>query len=135
VQIRIEACGINFPDLLIIQGEYQERPELPFIPCGEVAGIITAVGENVSTFKPGDAVMAITYRGGLAEYINVAASQVHRRPANMAAETAAGFPGIFGTSWHALNRRAALQSGETLLVLGAAGGVGHAAVELGASIG
>jgi NADPH2:quinone reductase len=135
VQIRIEACGINFPDLLIIQGKYQEQPELPFIPCGEVAGVVEAVGAGVLGYKPGDAVMAVTYRGGLAEFVNVPAAQVQHRPAGMSAQAAAAFPGVFGTSYHALKQRAELQPGETLLVLGAAGGVGHAAVQLGAAMG
>jgi len=135
VQLRIEACGINFPDLLIIAGKYQEQPPLPFIPCGEVAGTIAAVGAGVDTFSVGDPVMAITYTGGLAEFVNAPVGQVYQRPADMPARVAAGFPGVFGTAFHALKQRAALQPGETLLVLGAAGGVGHAAVQLGAAMG
>jgi len=135
VRLRIEACGINFPDLLIIAGKYQDQPELPFIPCGEVAGTVESVGANVEEFKAGDAVMAITYTGGLAECVNVNSARVHRRPAGMSAITAAAFPGVFGTSYHALKQRAKLRAGETLLVLGAAGGVGHAAVQLGGSMG
>jgi len=135
VQVRVEACGINFPDLLIIAGKYQEQPPLPFVPCGEVAGRIAAVGEGVDGFSVGDPVMAITYTGGLAEFVNARVGQVYHRPAVMPARIAAGFPGIFGTSFHALKQRAALQPGETLLVLGAAGGVGHAAVQLGADMG
>ena len=135
VQVRIEACGINFPDLLIIAGKYQEQPPLPFVPCGEVAGRIATVGAGVDTFEVGDPVMAVTYTGGLAELVNAPVGQVYHRPADMPARVAAGFPGVFGTSFHALKQRAALQPGETLLVLGAAGGVGHAAVQLGAAMG
>ncbi|TXS89497.1 NADPH:quinone oxidoreductase family protein [Parahaliea maris] len=135
VQIRIDACGINFPDLLMIEGKYQERPPLPFIPCGEVAGTVCATGGSVSSFNIGDPVMAVTYRGGLAERINVRADSVIRRPASMPATVAAGFPGVYATSYHALKQRAALQPGETLLVLGAAGGVGLAAVQLGLGMG
>lgn len=93
VQIRIEACGINFPDLLIIEGKYQERPSLPFIPCGEVAGTVAALGASVSNFSVGDTVMAVTYKGGLAECINVKAETVISRPAAMPPRIAAGFPG------------------------------------------
>lgn len=135
LQLRIEACSINFPDLLIIAGKYQEQPPLPFTPCGEVAGRVSAVGAGVDNFSVGDTVMAITYTGGLAEFVNVRVGQVYHRPENMPARIAAGFPGVFGTSFHALKQRASLQAGETLLVLGAAGGVGHAAVQLGATMG
>ena len=135
VQITIEACGINFPDLLIIEGKYQERPPLPFIPCGEVAGTVAAVGESVSHVAVGDPVMAVTYKGGLAERINVSADAIIPRHAFMPAQAAAGFPGVYGTSYYALKQRARLQPGETLLVLGAAGGVGLAAVQLGLAMG
>lgn len=135
VQVRIDACGVNFPDLLMIEGKYQERPPLPFIPCGEVAGTVCAAGKSVSGLKVGDPVMAVTYRGGLAERINVKADKVIRRPASMPATEAAGFPGVYATSYHALKQRAAIQPGETVLVLGAAGGVGLAAVQLGLCLG
>lgn len=135
VQIGIEACGINFPDLLMIEGKYQERPPLPFTPCGEIAGTVVATGSAVSSFAPGDKVMAITYLGGLAERINLRPSKLIARPESMPATLAAAFPGAYGTSYHALKQRAALKPGDTLLVLGAAGGVGLAAVQLGQAMG
>ncbi|WP_317931980.1 NADPH:quinone oxidoreductase family protein [Halioxenophilus sp. WMMB6] len=135
IQVRVAACGVNFPDLLVIEGTYQERPPLPFVPCGEVAGRVHQVGSQVSTFKPGDPVIAIPHIGGLAEFVNVPAGQVYPRPETMPETTAAGFIGVYGTAYHALKQRAQLQPGETLLVLGAGGGVGHAAVQLGAAMG
>jgi len=135
VRIRVAACSINFPDLLIISGQYQERPELPFIPGQEVAGVVEEVGADVTEIEPGQAVMAATYQGGLAQYANANVQDVYKMPAGMPMEVAAGFPGVFGTSCHALKQRARLKPGETLLVLGAAGGVGLAAVQIGAAMG
>ena len=135
VQIRVAACSINFPDVLMIAGQYQERPELPFVPGGEVSGTVSAVGRGVDGFAPGDNVMAVTYRGGLAEMVNADSTSVHRIPAGMSRIVAAGFSGVCCTSYHALRQRGQLQAGETLVVLGAAGGVGLAAVQIGTAMG
>ena len=135
VRIAIEACGVNFPDTLIIENKYQFKPELPFAPGGEVAGVVEAVGEDVTETKVGDTVMAMTLHGGFAEKIVVDEAALLRRPASMPGHIAAGFTMTYGTSMHALKQRAQLQAGETLLVLGAGGGVGMAAVEIGAQMG
>lgn len=135
VQIRVAACSINFPDILMIAGQYQERPELPFIPGGEVSGTVSALGSGVDGLAPGDGVMAVTYRGGLAEMVNADSASVHRIPAGMSRTAAAGFSGVYCTSYHALRQRGQLQAGENLVVLGAAGGVGLAAVQIGAAMG
>ena len=135
VQIRVAACSINFPDILMIAGQYQERPELPFVPGGEVSGTVTAVGREVDDVAVGDEVMAVTYSGGLAELINANRASVHPIPAGMSKVAAAGFTGVYCTSYHALRQRAQLQAGENLVVLGAAGGVGLAAVQIGAAMG
>lgn len=135
VQIRVAGCSINFPDILMIAGQYQERPELPFVPGGEVSGRVTAVGGEVDDIAVGDEVMAVTYRGGLAELVNADRASVHPIPAGMSKVAAAGFTGVYCTSYHALRQRAQLETGETLLVLGAGGGVGLAAVQIGAAMG
>lgn len=135
VQIRVAACSINFPDVLMIAGQYQERPELPFVPGGEVSGTVSAVGSGVDGIAPGDSVMAVTYRGGLAEIVNADSASVHRIPAGMSRVAAAGFSGVYCTSYHALRQRGQLQAGENLVVLGAAGGVGLAAVQIGKALG
>ncbi len=133
--VSVKACGVNFPDTLIIQGQYQFKPELPFSPGGEVAGIVKAVGEGVTRFKPGDRVIAATTWGGYAEEVVAEAARTLPMPDGMDFATAAAFTLTYGTSHHALKDRAVLQPGETLLVLGAAGGVGLAAVELGKAMG
>ncbi|WP_204115244.1 zinc-binding dehydrogenase [Shimia biformata] len=135
VRIRVDACGVNFPETLIIQNKYQFKPDLPFVPGGEVAGTIDAVGEGVTGFEVGDKVMAMSLTGGFAEQIVVDAISVRKRPDTMPGEIAAGFTMTYGTSMHALKQRAKLQPGETLLVLGAGGGVGLAAVEIGKAMG
>lgn len=135
VLIEIQACGVNFPDLLIIQGAYQFKPTLPFSPGGEVAGTVIGVGKNVRQFHPGDSVIALCGWGGFAEKIAVDASRVFSLPEKISPERAATTLYTYGTSFHALQDRAQLKSGETLLVLGAAGGVGLAAVELGKVMG
>ena len=135
VRVRVQACSINFPDLLLIRGLYQEKPELPFIPGGEVAGVVEDAAPGPGMPAPGDRVMAISWRGGLAEYVNVPAAQAWPIPAGMSVQAAAGFPGVYGTAYHALKQRAGLRSGEVLLVLGAAGGVGLAAVQIGKAFG
>lgn len=135
VRIRVEACGVNFPETLIIQNKYQFKPDLPFTPGGEVAGVIDAIGEGVTGFATGDRVMAMALTGGYAEEILVDAESVTKRPDSMPGDVAAGFTMTYGTSMHALKQRARLQAGETLLVLGAGGGVGLAAVEIGKAMG
>lgn len=135
VRIRVEAAGVNFPDTLIIQNLYQFKPALPFVPGGEAAGVIEAVGEGVSDLKPGDRVVAMTGNGCFAEAVIANRAQVVPVPDGMPADVAAGFTMTYGTSHHALKQRAQLQPGETMLVLGAAGGVGLTAVELGKLMG
>ena len=133
--ISVKAAGVNFPDTLIIQGKYQFKPDPPFSPGGEVAGVIKEVGEGVTTFKPGDRVIGSTVFGGYAEELVVEANRVIPIPDGVGFEVASGFVLVYGTSYHALVDRARLQAGETLLVLGAAGGVGLSAVEIGKRIG
>ena len=135
VVLEVKACGVNFPDVLIIQDLYQFKPPRPFAPGSEVAGIVTAVGDGVTALKPGDRVFGSTGWGGMAERIAVAAARCNPMPADMPFDEAAAFLMTYGTSHHALKDRARLQAGETLLVLGAAGGVGLAAVELGKAAG
>lgn len=135
VLVAVHAAGVNFPDTLIIQGRYQFKPELPFSPGGEVAGIVREVGPGVTGIAPGDRVIAATTWGGYAEEVVAEAKRVIPMPDGMDFATAATFVLTYGTSHHALKDRSALQAGETLLVLGAAGGVGLAAVELGKAMG
>jgi NADPH2:quinone reductase len=135
VRIRVHAAGVNFPDSLIIQNLYQFRPPLPFTPGSEAAGIIDAVGEGVDDLSVGDRVALMTSNGCYAEAVVGNRSQVVPIPADMPFDIASGFTMTYGTSHHALKQRARLQPGETLLVLGAAGGVGLAAVELGKLMG
>lgn len=130
VLIRIHAAGVNFPDVLIIQKKYQVQPELPFIPGAEIAGEIEAVGDDVAGFKVGDRVLALCSIGGFAEKIALNAHLCIPIPQHIPYEIAAGFILAFGTSHHALIDRGGLKSGETVLILGAAGGVGLAAVEI-----
>lgn len=135
VVIEVKAIGINYPDTLIIEDRYQFKPERPFAPGGEVAGIVDAVGEGVKGVKRGDRVMAVPGWGGLVERLAVPASSLIPMPEGMDFETAAALTLTYATSYYALKDRARLQAGETLLVLGAAGGVGAAAVELGKAMG
>lgn len=135
VLIQVKACGVNFPDVLIIQNKYQFKPTLPFSPGGEVSGVIAAVGENVKHLKVGDRVVALCGWGGFAEYVAVKSSRVFPMPEGLDFIHAACTLYTYGTSYHALKDRAQLKDGETLLVLGAAGGVGLAAVELGKEMG
>jgi NADPH:quinone reductase len=135
VIISVKACSVNFPDSLIIQNLYQFKPELPFAPGGEVAGIIKEVGAGVKHLKVGDRVLALCGWGGMAEELKVEAAKVFPMLPEMDFVTAASVMYNYGTSYHALKDRAKLQKGETLLVLGAAGGVGIAAVELGVLMG
>lgn len=133
--VRVHAAGVNFPDTLIIRDLYQMKPPRPFAPGGEIAGEVLEVGEGVTGFAPGDRVLALTAHGGFATHVNVAATQAVRIPDAMPYDEAACFVFTYGTSHHALKDRAQLQPGETLLILGAAGGVGAAAIELGKAAG
>ena len=135
VIIENKAASVNFPDVLMIQGLYQFQPELPFIPGGESAGIVSAVGDGVENISVGDRVFAMTGMGAFSEKISAHNSSVVKIPDNMGFETAAALPMTYGTSLYALKQRANLKAGETLLVLGAAGGVGLATVELGKAMG
>jgi NADPH2:quinone reductase len=135
VVVGVKACGVNFPDTLIIEGKYQFKPELPFSPGGEVAGVVKALGEGVERVKVGQRVIAFTGWGGFAEEVLVEAKGLIPIPEQMDFVTASAFVMVYGTSHYALKDRAKLQPGETLLVLGAAGGVGLAAVELGKIMG
>ena len=135
VVLSVKACGVNFPDTLIIQGKYQFKPELPFSPGGEVAGVVKEVGEGVSCPKPGDRVIAFNTWGGFAEEMVVEADRTIPMPDSMDFVPASAFVLTYGTSYHGLKDRAQLKAGETLLVLGASGGVGIAAVQLGKMMG
>lgn len=135
VLIDVRACGVNFPDSLMIEDRYQIRPPRPFAPGAEIAGIVSAVGEGVDRFSVGERVFGFPGFGGMAEQVAVKATRCSPIPDGMDFETAAAFMMTYGTSHHALKDRAALKPGETLLVLGAAGGVGLAAVELGRAAG
>ncbi len=131
VVVAVKACGVNFPDTLIIQNKYQFKPPMPFSPGGESAGTVKVVGEGVEGFQPGDKVIASTVYGGYAEEVLVEASHLIPMPEGVDFPTASAFVMTYATSHYALKDRAKLQPGETLLVLGAAGGVGLAAIELG----
>ena len=130
VVLDVKACGVNFPDTLIIQGKYQFKPDMPFSPGGEVAGVVKSVGEGVEGVSIGSRVISFTGWGGFAEEVVSDASKLIPIPDGMDFITASAFVMTYGTSYHALKDRAKLQPGETLLVLGAAGGVGLAAIEI-----
>jgi len=135
VVIKIEAAGVNFPDVLIIQNKYQFKPELPFTPGSELAGTILLVGEGVTHLKVGDKVIAFAGQGAFAQQIAVPAAAVMPMPPGMDYDTAAAITLTYGTSHHAVVDRAQLKAGESMLVLGAAGGVGLAAIEIGKALG
>jgi NADPH:quinone reductase len=135
VVVDVKAAGVNFPDVLMIQGKYQFKPPLPFTPGVELAGVVKEAGSGVAHFKPGDAVVANVAFGAFAEECVVPAARLVALPRSVDFAAAAGFTVAYGTAWHALKDRGQLKPGETLLVLGAAGGVGLAAVELGAAMG
>ncbi|NHZ40940.1 NADPH:quinone oxidoreductase family protein [Massilia aquatica] len=135
VLIDVQAAGVNFPDVLIIQGKYQFKPELPFTPGSELSGVVAALGEGVSNVKVGDRVIAFSAQGAFAQQIVVPAQAVMPMPPGMDFDTAAAITLTYGTSHHAVVDRAALKAGETMLVLGAAGGVGLAAIEIGKALG
>ena len=135
VRVRVAATALNFPDVLMIEGKYQERPPFPFAPGGEIAGTVEALGDGVTGVAPGDRVFAGCGHGGMVEQICLPAKVLRPVPEGMPLEKAAGISTTYGTSYYALKQRAALQPGENLLVLGAGGGVGLAAVELGHAMG
>lgn len=135
VVILVRAASVNFPDVLIIENKYQLKPPLPFSPGSELAGIVKSVGDGVTAFAPGDRVMAITGHGAFAEEVKTEARRITAIPSGMDFATAAAFGLTYATSEHALVDRGGLTAGETLLVLGAAGGVGLAAVEIGKILG
>jgi NADPH2:quinone reductase len=135
VIIDIKAAGVNFPDGLMVRGEYQMKPPRPFTPGNEVAGVISAVGEGVGTGRIGERVVCLCGLNGFAEKVAAPADRALPIPDGMDFNTAGGLMLVYGTSLHALQNKARLRAGETLLVLGAAGGVGLAAVELGRAIG
>ena len=135
VLINVKAAGLNFPDVLIIQGKYQIQPELPFIPGGECSGVVEAVGEKVTRFKVGDKVLSMGASGAFCEKMAANEFSVFPMPDGLSFEQAAGISITYFTSYYALKQRANIQPGETLLVLGAAGGVGTSAIELGKLMG
>ena len=135
VLITVKACGVNFPDVLMLADKYQFKPALPFPPGGEVAGVVKALGEGVDGLKVGDRVAVSIGSGGFAEEVLADARRCVKMPANVGFEVASAFIVTYGTSYHALKDRAKLKAGEHLVVLGAAGGVGLSAVELGVAMG
>lgn len=135
VRIAIRAAGISFVDVLTAGGGYQVKPPLPFIPGSECAGVVEAIGENVGNFKIGDEVVGSGWGGLFADVVNLSARTVRKKPAALSFEEAAVFPVSYATAWHALVDRGHLQEGETLLVLGAGGATGYAAVQIGKYLG
>ena len=135
VRVKVKAAGLNFPDTLIIEGKYQLKPTMPFSPGGEMAGEVVEVGDKVTRFKVGDRVAGLTGYGAFAEEVVVSEHNLLPVPDGMTDEQAAAFSMVYGTSYYALKQRANIQPGESLLVLGASGGVGLATVELGKAMG
>ena len=135
VRIKVQACAINYPDVLIIEDKYQFKPPRPFSPGGELSGVIDAVGEGVTQWQPGDRVIAMMGNGGLATEVLAPADKLFPLPEGVSFETGASLLMTYGTNMHGLLDRGHLKAGDTLLVLGAAGGVGLAAVELGKAYG
>jgi NADPH2:quinone reductase len=135
VVVDVKAAGVNFPDVLTVQGKYQVKPELPFTPGNEFAGIVRSVGDGVTAYRTGDRVIGFTRTGAFAEQALAPADMLMPMPAGMDFEVAAAITLTYGTSHHAIVDRGALQPGETMLVLGAAGGVGLAAIEIGTALG
>lgn len=135
VRIGVTACGVNFVDALFVQGLYQIKPPTPFVPGGEIAGVVTEIGEGVDTVKVGDRVFASTGLGGFTDEVLLPAARVWRTPDALTDGQAATFVQSYGTAWFALHRRARAQAGEWLLVLGAGGGIGLAAVDVGRAMG
>jgi NADPH2:quinone reductase len=135
VLIEIQAASLNFPDLLIVQNKYQMKPPLPFVPGSEYAGVVRVVGEGVKHLQPGQSVACLSGTGGFATHTIAPAALCMPLPPGFSPVDAAAFIMIYATSWHGLMDRAALQAGETVLVLGAAGGVGTAAIQLAKAAG
>ena len=135
VVVDVKAAGVSFPDVLIVQGKYQFQPPFPFSPGGEIAGIISEVGEGVVDWKIGDRVIAMTGNGGIAEKVVAFEMTLMPLPETMDFKDGAAFPLNYGTTYHALKQRGQLQAGETLLVTGAGGGVGTTAIEIGKAMG
>jgi NADPH2:quinone reductase len=135
VRVAIKAASLNFPDILIVQNKYQFKPEPPFVPGSEYAGVIEAVGAEVKGLKPGMRVLAVGSVGGFATHAVVEAARVQPLPPDFSFEDAAAFALTYGTSYHALIDRAALKAGETVFVLGAAGGVGTSAIQIAKAAG
>jgi NADPH2:quinone reductase len=135
VRLRVHAVGFGFPDALMVAGKYQVKPEVPFTPGSEVAGVVTEVASDVTNVKVGARVLATAGQGGLAEQCIANAATLIPLPDSMSMSAAAGFLVNYGTTYHALVQRANLKAGETLLVLGAAGGVGLTAIEIGKALG
>ncbi|RNF29393.1 NADPH:quinone oxidoreductase [Massilia aurea] len=135
IVVDVKAAGVNFPDVLTVQGKYQVRPPLPFTPGNEFAGVVRAVGAGVDGFVPGQRVIGFTRTGAFAEQAVAPASAFLPMPDDMDFDVAAAITLTYGTSYHAVADRGALQAGETMLVLGAAGGVGLAAIEIGKALG
>ena len=133
--IAVKACSINYPDVLIIEDRYQFKPDRPFAPGAEIAGVIEAIGKGVTGWKIGDRIIATTGSGGMVEKIAIPAASAFKLPAEQSFEQGSALLLTYGTTIHALIDRGKLMEGETLLVLGAAGGVGLAAVELGVALG
>jgi len=135
ILVNVHSAGVNFPDTLIIQDKYQFKPSLPFSPGGEISGTISAMGESVKGWKVGDEVVGMVGHGGYSEQVIVSPMQIFKKPSSMDFTTASCFTLTYGTSHYALKDRAQLKEGETLLVLGAAGGVGISAIEIGKALG
>lgn len=135
VVIEAEAAGLNYVDALIVRGQYQLEPPLPFVAGSEVAGTVTSVGDGVDGFRPGDRVFAMTGMGAFAERVATSAERVSRIPASMSAAQAAAFTQSYSTALFSLRDRGRLKAGETLLVLGAAGGVGRATIDVAKALG
>lgn len=131
----VHACGINFPDVLIIEDKYQYKPDRPFAPGGEISAVVEAVGEGVSGFQPGDRILAMLTWGGLAEQVCLPAADAVRVPDGLDLTEGAGLIFAYGSALHALDGRGGLKAGETVLILGAAGGVGIAAIEIAKAMG
>lgn len=135
VLIAVRVCGVNYPDVLLLQDRYQVRPPRPFTPGGEIAGVVTSVGNGVEELAVGDRVMARMAFGGMAELVAVPQARVQKIPDDMPFDEAAALQTTYLTAYHALVQRAMIKRGERLLVLGAAGGVGLAAVQVGKALG
>ncbi len=133
--VAVKACGINYPDVLIIEDKYQFKPARPFAPGSEIAGVVEALGAGVTGFRVGDRVIAVTGHGGLVDHIAIPAASAYKLPAERSFEDGAALLMTYATSIHALADRGRIKEGDVLLVLGAAGGVGLAAVELGVAFG